>query len=1603
MSSFKRTPYAINQARRLFSGCDTELSHPGIGEWPRRRRQDSPRGKESHDNDMISPMFPPVSVGLLPTIPSPMQSVHVMGTAVESLRSQQPILEATLSAIAAINTTGGVLGYPLQPQIIDTQQGVTGVLEQVEALFSQTNLRIILGGGDATTRKHLLPLLEQYNALLWYPGPNEGQETASQVFYTGTCPNQPIDTLLNWLQEAGYTRCYLLHSRLETPYSALLQGQLRQNGWLVGESEIETHNSPLTLLNEIRDRQPDIILNTCGRDSFPLYTELTRQGISPDTLPIVAFQLQEADFAVLGESAIGHYLINPYCSQFSTPENEQFLAHLNPDTPLTPTVVAAYTQVYLWQQAVELAQTFAVDRVRQAAYGINYAAPQGRVQIAPNQYLSQPCYLTRKQAQGYHILNPNQTPLPPLPYLSPISEPQPEPVDPSPPASLSSINEDFHPLERVFQDYIQELLVIFRALDDTIFVTDAQGCYLRIAPTHPTYPLSPDLIGKTVHEVYPPDLAHRFVAAIQQTLDQQETVRFEYCLEGHTGHNPSDTPLWFNAVLSPILPDAVIWIVQDITTRKQIEQEQADYRQQLEAQFEARTQEVIASNDQLIAEIVERQQTENALINAKDQLQAILEAVPGIVSWISSDLRYLGVNRHLAETFGLTPEDFIDQDIGFLNASSEFIDFVSHFFQSPIEEDFQEITTDLEDGQRTFLIVAQKYDNGQAAFTVGIDVTERQQAVDALERSKDQLQAVLDAVPGIVSWISADLHYLGVNRHLARTFDLNPEDFAGRPLGFLDASEDFNEFVHEFFNNPQQVDDFREVETIVDDEVRNYLIAAQKYDNGQAAFTVGIDVTERQRALEEVARSKDQLQAVLEAVPGIVSWISADLHYLGVNRHLAQTFNLPVEAFAGKHIGFLQASEDFNDFVRAFFASPQKDSFREVEALVKGEMRNYLIAAQKYDNGQAAFTVGIDVTERQRALEALQKAETKYRTIFENAIEGIFQTTPDGKYISANPALARIYGYDSPEQLMAELDDIQAELYLDRQRREKFVRLMETEGGVVGFESQIRRRDGTICWISENARVVQDLESQCLYYEGTVEDITERKEAEEALRQLNEELEHRVQERTNELQQLNMQLLMEIGERERIESALRTSEAELKALFAAMTDVITVFNQEGCYEKIVNTNSELVYSPKVTRIGKNVYDVLPPEKADLFLETIHAALETGKTVNTEYSLIIPLEDGSEEEVWFAASISPLPNRSVIWVARNITERKRVLDALQEAEEKYRSIFENAAEGIFQSTRDGKYLNANPALVRMYGYDSFADMVSHVEHIDTDIYAQPELRKMFREQLEQDGVINGFKAQVRRKDGSLIWTSENARVVRDEEGEILYYEGTVADITKQKQAEDALWLEQEKSERLLRNILPNAIAERLKQEEQSIAERFDSVSILFADIVDFTSLSAKIPPTELVDLLNDIFSAFDQLAEWYDLEKIKTIGDSYMVAGGIPSTTANHAEAIADMALDMQLAITRFSREGGEPFRLRIGIHTGQVVAGVIGIRKFIYDLWGDTVNVASRMESQGVSDMIQVTQDTYELLKDKFFFEKRGEILVKGRGKMTTYWLRGRR
>jgi len=220
-----------------------------------------------------------------------------------------------------------------------------------------------------------------------------------------------------------------------------------------------------------------------------------------------------------------------------------------------------------------------------------------------------------------------------------------------------------------------------------------------------------------------------------------------------------------------------------------------------------------------------------------------------------------------------------------------------------------------------------------------------------------------------------------------------------------------------------------------------------------------------------------------------------------------------------------------------------------------------------------------------------------------------------------------------------------------------------------------------------------------------------------------------------------------------------------------------------------------------------------------------------------------------------------------------------------------------------------------------------------------------------------------------------------------------------DITKRKRLENALLSEKTKTDNLLLNILPKPIAQQLKKEPGLIAERFEEVTILFADLVNFTPFCSNLTATEVVFYLNKIFSVFDMLSERYGLEKIKTMGDSYMVAGGLPIPKADHAQDIAEIAFEMLREIQKFNLEESTNLNVRIGINTGPVVAGVIGTKKFIYDLWGDAVNTASRMESQGVIGKIQVSPSTYELLRNDYELEERGVIYVKGKGEMMTYLL----
>jgi PAS domain S-box-containing protein len=490
----------------------------------------------------------------------------------------------------------------------------------------------------------------------------------------------------------------------------------------------------------------------------------------------------------------------------------------------------------------------------------------------------------------------------------------------------------------------------------------------------------------------------------------------------------------------------------------------------------------------------------------------------------------------------------------------------------------------------------------------------------------------------------------------------------------------------------------------------------------------------------------------------------------------------------------------------------------------------------------------------------------------------------------------------------------------------------------------------------------------------------------QALKNYAQTLEVKVQERTQELAE---------------------KEVFLRSIYDGVAESIFVVdvleNGEFQYVGLNPAHEHLTGIPSTELQGKTPAQVFPIDTAAAIQQRYRDCLEAGETIT--YEECLPFQG---QQTWWFTNLTPLRDKQeriyrIIGSSINITERKLAEAALQQAEEKYRSIFENTDEGLFQIALDGRYLSANPALARIYGYCDVEDLIAGLKDINQQLYVDKARRAKFVALMQAQDRVSNFQSQVYRKDGSIIWILENAHIVRDATGKPLYYEGSVVDITMRKVWEEALLYQQQCTEDLLQNILPAPIAERLKLQESIIADSFDEVTVLFADLVNFTELSAQIPATQLVDLLNKIFSVFDRLTQKHGLEKIKTIGDAYMVVGGLPTPRPDHAEAVVEMALDMQQAIARFQRNDGTPFHLRIGINTGPVVAGVIGTKKFAYDLWGDTVNVASRMESQGVAGGIQVTSATYALLQDKYVFEQRDAIAIKGKGEMITYWLTGRK
>ncbi len=392
-----------------------------------------------------------------------------------------------------------------------------------------------------------------------------------------------------------------------------------------------------------------------------------------------------------------------------------------------------------------------------------------------------------------------------------------------------------------------------------------------------------------------------------------------------------------------------------------------------------------------------------------------------------------------------------------------------------------------------------------------------------------------------------------------------------------------------------------------------------------------------------------------------------------------------------------------------------------------------------------------DIGPQQAGEAALQEAEARYRHIFDHAVEAIYQSTTDGRFLDVNPAMARLLGYPSPQELIRSVRDIGAEIYAIPEGRRDMLALLERESHFENRESQVRRRDGSLMWIAENAHVVKDRSGRLICIEGTFVDVTARKEA---------------------------------------EAALQLSEEKYRTLVDHSQDGVFI-TQEGNYTYVNQAYAAMLGYSLAEMIGTPYMHFIAPEDQP-FLEEIWRKRRAGQWEKNAYEVHLLKKDAKTRVLASVRSGPIMLNGQLasLGTIRDITEERRTQQALLAAEQKFRAIFENAVIGMYQSTPTGQYLKANQAMADIFGFASPEALMTSVSNIST-LYKNPQERARVNSDLERDSRVTGREVEMRRRDGQSIWVSLSARVVRNPDGTVAYYEGSLQDITARKQMETAL--------------------------------------------------------------------------------------------------------------------------------------------------------------------------------------------------------------------
>lgn len=350
--------------------------------------------------------------------------------------------------------------------------------------------------------------------------------------------------------------------------------------------------------------------------------------------------------------------------------------------------------------------------------------------------------------------------------------------------------------------------------------------------------------------------------------------------------------------------------------------------------------------------------------------------------------------------------------------------------------------------------------------------------------------------------------------------------------------------------------------------------------------------------------------------------------------------------------------------------------------------------------------------------------------------------------------------------------------------------------------------------------------------------------------------------------------------------------------------------------------------------------------------------------------------------------------------QNVRLQQDLLDRDQ-ADAHYQTLLERSVDGVFQIAIDGRFVKVNPALAQLYGYGTPETLLQSSSA--PALYADSQAWERFTAHLQHYESVHNLEAAIVRPDGSKIWVAQTACVVKDAAGQVLYYEGTVKNITSGKEAEEGWRRGKHRNRRLLLSMFPKTVAKQyLSQENATIADRFTSATILVAHLVGIGSLTTMLPPDRFIQFVSELVSQFDHRAESLGIEIYRSAGNYYVAVAGAPKSRPGHAVAIVELALTMQQILLQYRSTLPRSLQLRIGIHTGGILAGVVGRKRLSYDLWGETLDMAYWLEQEGMSDRIHLSAMTAEHLPDQYDLERRVVPSQRDRSQIMTYWLSGK-